>query len=82
MFRFIVIDICDSILTIYIYIYTFFRFHESFVKNTSFSVRFTFNRTPLRLMHRAVEKASSFLSQLSSKEDLPNFAFTNIKCLQ
>ena len=47
----------------------FFRFHERFVTNMSFSVRFTFSRTPLKLMHRAIEMPSGFLSQLPSVRD-------------
>ena len=32
-----------------------FRFHKRYIKGMRVNVRFTFNRTPLKLMHRALE---------------------------
>ena len=32
-----------------------FSFHKKYIKGMKVNVRFTFNRTPLKLMHRALE---------------------------
>ena len=32
-----------------------FSFHKKYIKGKKVNVRFTFNRTPLKLMHRALE---------------------------
>lgn len=40
-----------------------FRFHEKYIKGMKVNVRFTFNRTPLKLMHRALEIGFSMVKE-------------------
>ena len=40
------------------------RFHSEFIQNLSYEVEFMFNRTTLKVMHRAVQNAAPYLHQI------------------
>ena len=40
------------------------RFHREFIQNSSYEVEFMFNRTTLKVMHRAIQNAAPYLHQI------------------
>jgi 6-phosphogluconolactonase/glucosamine-6-phosphate isomerase/deaminase len=49
------------LITIYIMTHFIYSFHQKYVKGMKVKVRFTFGRTPLKMMHRALELHSNML---------------------